>query len=116
MRAAFVGSTLVSVGHTGPTLPEGARRYRAAAPISSVGFSGSGGIVSLLAHGDRRFLLLVNRDLHHPQEVIATVDASAGVSAASKDGQLQSMAGERWSTRLDPGDAAILTWSMGPGE
>ena len=61
----FVGSRLLSVGHTG-SRPVGTRALTPSDPITEVTTAGTGAVVSLLAKEERRFLAIVNRDYEAP--------------------------------------------------
>ena len=115
LRGMFLGSAVVSVGHTGATLPAGTTPYTPAAPIQSVKTEGQGAVVSLLAKGPRRFLVIVNRDIHKPMPLVVAVDAASGVRAVAKDGALQPVPGTVVVKEVGPGDAAIFTWEQAPG-
>lgn len=110
LRGAFVGSTVVSVGHTGPELPQGTARYVAAAPVESLETEGAGAVVGLLSRADRRFLVIVNRDLHKPMTLRIAFDDSREVRRARRDGALQPIGNAPHAAELEPGDVAVLTW------
>ena len=111
IRGAFLESKVLSVGHTGDAIPAGTTRYAAAAPVTSFETKGAGAVVSMLEKGERRFLAVVNRDLHKAMPLRVAFDATAAVqSLAAKDGSLKPLSGPL-SADIDPGDIAIFTWS-----
>jgi hypothetical protein len=68
----------------------------------------SGAVVSLLERGNRRFLVIVNRDFQNPMKLtIATGDK---VKRVQKDATLVPANAYNPTTEVDPGDAMIYTW------
>jgi hypothetical protein len=110
VRGAFLGSRVISVAHTGESLPQGTTRYAPAPPVTSLETEGAGAVVSLLENGGHRFLVVVNRDLHKPMPLHVTFDQSAGVKVAAKDGTVRPAAGADQPMSLEPGDVAVFTW------
>jgi hypothetical protein len=110
LRAVFLGSRVGSIGHTGTTLPAGTRRYEPAAPVKSLKTEGQGAVVSVLSKGDRRFLVVVNRDINQPMRLEVTFDPQAAVRPVKKDATLGEPLGASHAFTLAPGDAAIFTW------
>jgi hypothetical protein len=111
LSGVFVGSKVVSVGHTGKDLPRGTRRYEPAAPVRGLETEGTGAVVSLLANGGRRFLVVVNRDIHKAMPLRISIDPARDPRQVRKDGTLHPMAGAQ---ELAPGDAFIVTWHQAP--
>ena len=112
LRGAFVGSKVLSVGHTGENIPHGTTRFSPVAPLKSFDASGSAGaVVSLLENGPRRYLVVVNRDLHKPMTLRATFDETAAVSLARKDGGLSPVSNGSHEGPVEPGDVAVFAWS-----
>jgi hypothetical protein len=113
LSGVFVGATVEAVGHLG-RLPRGTVAYRAAPPIAAVTADGDGAVVSLLAKGRRRFLVLVNRSLAAALPLTVGLDGSVPVQRVDGDARLQPLAAGAWSATVDPGDIAILTWEREP--
>lgn len=66
----FLGAEVVNVAHTGARLPQGTERLSTLpAPFSIIDSDGEGLMVSHLRNGDKEYLLIVNRDIHSPQQV-----------------------------------------------
>ena len=113
---AFAGSQVIAVGHTGQSIPAGTRRYEPRSPVSAIktdGPAGSGAVVSLLSNHDRRFLILVNRDINAALGISLTLDespAAAGVQRLEKDSSLHALADHAFQTDLAPGDIAVFAW------
>jgi hypothetical protein len=111
LRGVFVGSRVISVGHTGKALPAGTRAFASAAPIRSLETQGRGAVVSVLAKGDRRFLVVVNREINQPMGLRVTLDLAAAAKRVGKDGTLSPVERGIVENELPPGDVAILTWT-----
>ena len=104
----FVGSQVTSVGHLGDPLPAGAKPYKPAGPIRAIEVDGPGVVVSSLTGNDRRYLVIVNRDLEKPTVVKVAADVPAKVEAVTKP---PGAAGAHpLSTRLEPGGIHVLQW------
>jgi hypothetical protein len=110
LRMVFLGANVESVGHTGATLPAGTRRYEPAAPVRALTTEGQGAVVSVLTKGDRRFLVVVNRDINQPMGLDVAFDPQAGVRPVNKDSTLGEQTGSGHEAQLAPGDVAIFTW------
>lgn len=109
VRGVFLGASVVSVGHTGAALPAGTRRYEPAAPVRSLATEGEGAVVSLLAKGDSRRLLVVNRDINKPMRLDVRFDAGAGVRPVRKNGTFAPPVADH-ASEVAPGDAEIFVW------
>jgi hypothetical protein len=110
LRGAFLGSTVLSVTHTGQSLPNGTKRFVPSAPINAFETEGPGAVVSILSKGDRRFLAVVNRDLQKAMPLRISFEKTENVQRIGKDGVLESPA-QNCDTKLDPGDVAVFTWN-----
>jgi hypothetical protein len=118
LAAVFAGSKVLSVEHTGASIPQGTRKYQPLSPVASLradAKGGGGAVVSLLANGPRRFLVLVNRDINAPLPVALKLDDSAEAKSAArvqKDGSLHALDARAFEKELEPGDVAVLTWTV----
>jgi hypothetical protein len=112
LRGVFVGSKVLSVGHTGKSIPAGTRPYAPVAPVTSLKTESTGAAVSVLAKDRRRFLVVVNRDFGHAMPIVATFDPAAGVQRVEKDGSLMALTDATDRRSVGSGDAAILTWEQ----
>ena len=116
LSGVFLGSKVLSIGHSGDAVPQGTRKYEPQSPVASLktsGKPGSGAVVSLLANGDRRFLVMVNRDINSPLSVAIQLDdspAAADVARVEKDGSVHALGARRFERELEPGDMAVLMW------
>jgi len=109
LSGVFLGSGVVSVGHTGKP-PQGTAPFVASAPITVVKTEGEGAVVSRLARGEHRFLVIVNRDFSKPMGLEVSWQESAAMAEVGKDGTLTRLSGQMRQKTVEPGDAEILTW------
>jgi hypothetical protein len=113
----FAGSRVISVGHTGSSLPRGTTRYVPRWPIKSLQTAGSeqaGAVVSLLSQNERHFLAIVSRDINAPLSLAVDFDGSTpahSVSRVEKDGRIHPLEASPLKITIAPGDIAVLTWT-----
>jgi hypothetical protein len=110
VRGVFVGSQVESIGHTGDTIPVGTTPFKPMPPIASLTTEGQGVMVSVLSNDSRRFLILVNRDIHHTTKANVEFDGSLKLQRVAKDGLLHPLDGRSFEATVAPGDVAILSW------
>jgi hypothetical protein len=113
LSPVFVGSTVDSVGHTGSQLPSGTERYQPARPVVELK-ADSGAVVSHLSTGDRRYLVVVNRNFLEPMDLAVTLDPAVASSLVTKDGRLHPVVANRYQAAVPAGDVAIFTWAARP--
>ena len=108
LSPVFLGAKLLSVTHTGE-IPAGTKQLASLpAPFEEVSASGRGVLVSELENGANHYLVIVNRDLKHSQQV--TVRCTGAVSRVLKDGSSVPAARYTPTLAVDTGDALIYTW------
>lgn len=108
LSPVFLGAKLLSVAHTGE-IPVGTKQLASLpAPFEEVSASGRGVLVSELENGENHYLVIVNRDLKHSQQV--TVRCTEAVSRILKDGSSVPAARYTPTLAVDAGDALIYTW------
>lgn len=112
LSPVFLDSHVVSLGHTGKTLPSGTTPYRAASPIKSLQTQGNGAIVSILARDNHRFAVIVNRDFQRPMPIDIQFDEKAAVKGVAKDGTSHALDGPHQHVTVDSGDVLIFTWDL----
>ena len=111
LRGVFQGAQVLSVGHTGSSLPAGTRAYAPASPVAELRTEGTGAVVSMLAKGDQRFLVVVNRDINAPMPLtVKSQGGAVNVDRVEKDGTRHAITGGLHEVRVDPGDVSILAW------
>jgi hypothetical protein len=109
LSGVFMGSKVLSVGHTGDHVPRGTTRLnRLPDPVKVLQTEGEGAVVSLLEKGDDQFLVIVNRDFKNPMRL--TFSADERVERVMKDGTLLPAHLYANTMDIDPGDVAIYTW------
>jgi hypothetical protein len=110
VRGVFAGSQLESVGHTGDAIPVGTTPFKPAGPITSLVTTGEGVAASVLSRDNRRFLVLVNRDIHRDTQAKLQFDGSAAMQSVAPDGSLHPIEGTKFDAVIAPGNASILSW------
>ena len=71
----FLGAKAEAVWHTGAKLPQGTQPLKdLPIGIKAVAASEEGVVVSHLANGKKHYLMVVNRDIHNPQDVTLTAE------------------------------------------
>ncbi len=108
IAGVFMGSKLVSVGHTGAELPRGTKVFEPFPPFSKVETPGGGAVVSRLEKDGATFLVVVNRDYNAAMNLNVTLDGGARVGRVGKDGAVIMEKGDWIQTQVGPGDAAIF--------
>lgn len=114
ISSVFAGGKVISVGHTGERLPAGTRPFEPAAPVKSVRTEGTGAIVSRLANSSRQFLVIVNRDIGHAMRATLTFEGGTAIDRVERDGTLQPLDKTEAQINIEPGDAAIFSWTAAP--
>jgi hypothetical protein len=110
LRGIFLDAKVVSVGHTGQPLPAGTRRYEPADAVTALETTGTGAVVSLLAKGESRSLVIVNRDVKSKMGLKIEFDRTTPVARIDKSGKATAMVGHAHEATIDPADVAIFTW------
>lgn len=110
LSPVFLGSHVVSLGHTGAHIPSGTTPYHQASPVALLKTEGDGAIVSILARDNRRFLVIVNRDFQHPMPTNVQFDVGVRISRVKKDGSFEANSDLAQKIVVNPGDALIFTW------
>jgi hypothetical protein len=128
----FKGARVVNIGHTGPLpqwraggqnnpapwspcaspIPQGTQPYLPSAPIVAFAARGqSGAVVSTLQKGDRRHLVVVNKDYAHMLALEIALDGSVSVEAREDYGKPVPVGGKRFETLVAPSGLVILSWA-----
>jgi hypothetical protein len=109
LAGVFLGAKLVSVHHTGKTIPESTTLLsKLPEHIFALETGDGGAVVSVLEKGNRRFLVIVNRDFQNPMTLTIVTDDK--VKRVQKDATLIPASAYAPTTEVDPGDAMIYTW------
>ena len=111
LSGVFKNSEVLSVSHTGNPIPKGTRHiHKLAPPINNLNITGAGAIVSELEKGNKRFLVIVNRELENIVQVSITVDDAERVKRVRKDGSINPLIFKKTLHHIEPGDIAIFMW------
>ena len=109
LSAVFLNARVVSVAHTGETIPVGTKPLVSLPePFQVLKTEGTGAVVSVLKNNNNNFLVVVNRDFIKP--MILTVECDAKVKKVLKDGTLVPASVYNSTIEVDPGDVAIYMW------
>ena len=82
-------------------------------PIQQLTTGANGAVVSLLTRGDRRFLVIVNRDFHSQMPLTITLDDSTpAVHVVESNGELRALRDRGLKLILEPGEMCVLTWRI----
>ena len=102
----FLGCEVVSVRHTGESIPRGTVRLtELPAGVKKLETTGAGAVVSELRNGDNRFVVIVNRDFKNPMTLQIELDETA--SRILKDGSVVPASLYHETMVVEPGDAMI---------
>jgi sugar phosphate isomerase/epimerase len=103
----FSGAKVISVEHTGREIPAGTHRLiRLPEQVKKLDTGENGAVVSLLENGNRRFWVIVNRDIQNPMKLTAIVGDE--VKRVLKDGSLVPANAYSQEYEVDAGDAIIF--------
>jgi hypothetical protein len=109
LSPVFMGSRVISVSHTGETIPQGTKPLEALpVPFKVLKTEGKGAVVSQLKNGQDNYLVIVNRDFLAPMTLY--VECENNVRKVMKDGSFVPATVYQARLEIDPGDAAIYTW------
>lgn len=109
LAPVFLGAEVISVRHTGDTIPEGTCRLESLPePFTKVVSDGQGLVVSHFRNGDKSYLMIVNRTIDQRQKV--TAEHGPGVFRIMPDGSRISADAYSDTLCVDPGDCLIFQW------
>lgn len=102
----FISSKVISVEHTGKEIPAGTHRLmQLPNGIQKLRIKGNGAIVSVLQNAGKHFIVIVNRDFHHPLQL--TIKGNAALEKISKDGNTLNIGTRRSHEEIQPGDIIV---------
>jgi hypothetical protein len=111
LSSVFLGSKIISVTHTGKTIPLGTSRLTTLpAEITDLATDGLGAIVSVLKNGNYTYLVVVNRDFTASMPL--TIKCKSGVRKVLKDGTSIGVDLKSNTILIQPGDVSIYRWAM----
>jgi hypothetical protein len=104
----FLNAKVTSVTHTGAKIPVRTTRFdKPPAVIKKFLTGDAGAVVSLLEKGNRKFFVVVSRDINKTLPVTIQVDPS--VRKVTKNGTLEPVKGTV-TEQVTPGDILVYTW------
>ena len=102
----FLGSKVISVHHTGKHIPANTRRLTILPDkVKALDTHGSGAIISQLEKGDKRYIVIVNRDFQKEMQLTFVADNS--VKRILKDGSIVPVSEYTSTMTVLPGDIMI---------
>ena len=110
VSGVFNSSRVISVRHTGDTIPKGTKRYYPEYPFLEFNTEGIGALVSNLEKGPDCFLVVVNRDFNNNMMLRVTWDSKTDMNYILKDGSIQHRKRNLFQNDIEPGDAVIFMW------
>ncbi len=106
LAGVFIGSKVVSVGHTGTVIPRGTTRLSSLpAAIKVFETDEPGTLVSILENKDNSFFVVVNRDLK--KSVAMTILGDDTLKKVLKDGSVVKASAYTNTIEMEPGDIAV---------
>jgi hypothetical protein len=109
LSAVFLNSSVISVAHTGNTIPAGTKPLtQLPQPVRFLKTEGTGAVVSVLKNGENNYLVVVNRDFNKTMSL--TIECDPKVKKVLKDGNLVPASAYMGIMEIDPGDVAIYMW------
>lgn len=111
LAGVFMGSRVVSVGHTGVVIPRGTSRLNTLPwAIQVFETQGTGALVSTLENGENAFFVVVNRDPEQAMPVTILGDPS--LKKVLKDGSIVKASLYAPTTAIGPGDIAVFMFPV----
>ncbi len=106
LSGVFLGCEVVSVRHTGESIPRGTVRLTELPDgVKKLETTGAGAVVSELRNGNNRFIVIVNRDFKNSMTLQIELDETA--SRILKDGSVVPASIYHETMVVEPGDAMI---------
>lgn len=108
LAPVFLGAEVVSVVHTGNTIPDDTKRLTSLpSPFIGLESDGPGVLVSHLRNNGKQYLMIVNRDIQNAQKVNLTI-GSKNVRQITPDGKTAKL--ETSSPIIQPGRYVLYCW------
>lgn len=109
IAGVFMGAKILSVHHTGKQIPTKTRRLTLLPDkVKALDTHGSGAIISQLENGDKRYIVIVNRDYQRAMEL--TFVADENLQRILKDGSFVPASHYTSTMSVLPGDIMIYRY------
>ncbi len=109
LSKVFLNAEVVSVAHTGESIPQGTRRLeKLPEVITKFETAGTGAIVSVLKKGNTSYLVIVNRDFQESMSV--TIEGDSRLNRVLKDGSIVKADAYVSKLPVAPGDILVYAW------
>ncbi|MBP1664101.1 MAG: hypothetical protein H6Q19_1241 [Bacteroidetes bacterium] len=111
LSGVFLGATVMSVHHTGTTIPKGTKRLKKLpAPFLKIDTGNSGAVVSYLKNGDKKYLIIVNRSFLKPLDLRIELNSNS-VRQVLKNGRVNLLPSGSACFQVEAGDVLILRYN-----
>ena len=108
MAGVFLGAKVVSVGHTGATIPQGTKRFKPFAPFIDVKTPNGGAVVSRLTKNGKNWLVVVNRDYTSEMPITISFKKGAKITRVGTNGGTLAIGADTVTGSVPPGDMAVF--------
>lgn len=106
LSGVFLGAKVLSIHHTGDTIPQGTTRLTTLPEgVKRLETTGSGAVVSVLKNGEKTFMVIVNRDFKKRMQL--DIELVPTVQRIMKDGSIVPASLYSNTLMVEPGDALI---------
>lgn len=110
LSGVFLGAKVISVTHTGLSLPNGTKRFTTLPEsISELKTDGLGAIISIFQNKNYMYLMVVNRDFS--QSMKLSIKCKPGMRKVLKDGSSISCSTQLEEVPVQAGDLALYRWT-----
>ena len=109
LSGVFVGSRILSVGHSGYVMPKGATPFETRLPFEEISTGGFEGVVSWFETNGRKYLMVVNGDMVNSMPLNVILQRGHKADRVLKDGRLSNVNGSD-IVMVGAGDAMLFTW------
>ena len=104
----FHGARVVSVGHTGASIPKGTKQFKPFAPLTDVKTPSGGAVVSRLTKNGRNWLVVVNRDYTSEMPLSIGFAKGAKITRVGTNGGTLAIGADTVTGSVPPGDMAVF--------
>jgi hypothetical protein len=113
LSAVFLGAKVISVQHTGNTIPLGTKPLEDLPPfIKALKTEGTGAVVSWLQNGPETYIVIVNRDFENSMKLFIECDSQ--VQRVLKNGSSVVASSYAPTLMIEPGDIVLFKRTNAP--